>query len=55
MMLHVDTSMHPKYITYSQNGIPVLYVRLSKALYRILRADLLFYMKLSSDLEDMGL
>ena len=32
----------------------MLYVRLSKALYGILRAALLFYKRLRKDLEDMG-
>ena len=31
-----------------------MYVRLSKALYGILRAALLFYKRLRKDLEDMG-
>ena len=33
----------------------MLYVRLSKALYGMLRADLLFYNRLRSDLENMGI
>ena len=44
-----------KYVTYSPNGIAMLYVRLSKALYGMLRAALLFYKRLRSDLENMGL
>ena len=32
----------------------MLYVRLSKALYGILRAALMFYKRLRSDLEDRG-
>ena len=32
----------------------MLYVRLSKALYGMLRASLLFYKRLRSDLENMG-
>ena len=32
----------------------MLYVRLSKALYGMLRAALLFYKRLRSDLENMG-
>ena len=32
----------------------MLYVRLSKALYGMLRAALLFYKRLRSNLEDMG-
>ena len=32
----------------------MLYVRLLKALYRMLRATLLFYKRLRKDLENMG-
>ena len=33
MMVRIDPSLHRKYITCSANGVPILYVRLSKALY----------------------
>ena len=46
--------MYRKYVTYSSNGQAMLYVRLSKALYGMLRAALLFYKRLRSDLENMG-
>ena len=42
-----------EYITYSSNGVPVLYVRLPKAIYGMLRAALLFYKRLQSTPEDM--
>ena len=54
MMVQVDPSMYRKYVTYSPNGQAMLYVRLSKALYGMLRAALLFYKRLRSDLENMG-
>ena len=46
--------MYQEYATYSANGVPMLYVRLSKALYGMLRAALLFYKRLRSTLENMG-
>ena len=46
--------MYPKYVTYSPNGQSILYVRLSKALYGMLRAALLFYNRLRSYLENIG-
>ena len=46
--------MHRKYVTYSNNGVPMLYVRLSKAIYGMLRAALLLYKRLRSDLDDRG-
>ena len=54
MMVQVDPAMYRKYVTYSPNGQAMLYVRLSKTLYGMLRAALLFYKKLRSDLENMG-
>ena len=43
-----------KYVTTGPNGEPILYVRLLKALYRLLRLALLFYKKLRGNLENMG-
>ena len=54
MMVQVDPAMYRKYVTYSPNGQAMLYVRLSKSLYGMLRAALLFYKRLRSDLENMG-
>ena len=54
MMARIDPSMYRKYIMYSKNGLPMMYVRLSKALYGMLMAALLFYKHLRSDLEDRG-
>ena len=55
MVVQVDPVMYRKYVTYSPKGHAILYVRLSKALYGMLRAALLFYKRLRSDLENMGL
>ena len=54
MMVAVDPELYRKYVTYTSKGVPMLYVRLSKALYGMLRAALLFYKRLRSDLENMG-
>ena len=54
MMVRLDPSVYREYVTYSAKGVPMLYVRLSKALYGMLRAALLFYKRLRSELEDMG-
>ena len=55
MMVQVNPAMYRKYVTYSPNGqAMILYVRLSKALYGMLRAALLFYKRLRSDLDNMG-
>ena len=54
MMVKIDPSLYRKYVTFSPKGVPMLYVRLSKALYRMLRVALVFYRRLKSNLEDMG-
>ena len=52
MMVRIDPSMYRKYVMYSKNGVPILYVRLSKALYGMLRSFLLIYKRIRSDLEE---
>ena len=54
MMVMMNPGMYRKYVTYSANGTPLLYVLLNKALYGLLRSALLFYEKLVKDLEDNG-
>ena len=54
MMVQVDPIMYRKYVTYSPNGKAMLSVRLSTSLYGMLRAALLFYKRLRSDLDHMG-
>ena len=54
LMVHIDPQMYRQYITTSSKGEPMLYVRLSKALYGLLQSVLLFYRKLRTELEDFG-
>ena len=54
MMVRIYPAQYREYVTYSINGVPMLYARLLKALYGMLRAVLLFYKRLRSTLEDMG-
>ena len=49
LMVRVNPTLYRSYIIYSKKGVPMLYVRLSKALYGILRAALLFYKRLIKD------
>ena len=42
MMVSIDPSLYCNYVTYSAKGIPMMYVRLYKALHGVLRAALLF-------------
>ncbi len=46
MMVHIAPQMYREYITVDRKGMPVFYVKLQKALYRLMRASLLFYRKL---------
>ena len=56
LMVQIDPNIYRKYIITSSKGEPMLYVRLSKALYLygLLQSALLFYRKLRSELEDHG-
>ena len=54
LMVKVNTSLYRKYVSEGKNGEPILYVRLLKALYGQLKAALVFYKKLSGELEQAG-
>ena len=54
MMVAVDPELYRKYVIYTSKGVPMLFVRLSKALYGMLRAVLLFYKRLRSDVDNIG-
>ena len=51
LLVQLEPTMYRKYVTVGSNGEPILYVRLLKALYGLLRSALLFYKKLRGDLE----
>ena len=50
-MVQVAPNLNSKYITVDRKNTPILYVKMHKALYGLLRSALLFYRKLVSDLE----
>ena len=54
LLVQLEPTMYRKYVTTGPNREPILYVRLMKALYGLLRSALLFYKKLRADLEKMG-
>ena len=54
MMARVEPKLYRQYITTNSKGKPVLYVKMYKALYGLLRSALLFYKKLVADLEAYG-
>ena len=52
MTEHIAPEIYHKYITVDRKRSPVLYLRLQKALYGLMRASLLFYRKLRKELEE---
>ena len=54
LLVQVDPSSYRKYVITNSKGEPMLYVKLAKALYGLLKSALLFYKKLRGELEDMG-
>ena len=55
LIVKVDPSLYSKYVIPSKQGLPMLYVKLTKALYGMLISAMLFYKKLRENLEGKGL
>ena len=51
MMMQIAPQIYRKYVTVDKKGKPILYVKLHKALYSLMRASLLFYRKVQKELE----
>ena len=54
MMTKIAPQVYRKYVTADRKGTPILYMKLQKALYGLMRASLLFYRKLRKELEHYG-
>ncbi len=54
MMIQIAPQTYQKYVLLDRKGTPILYVKLWKALYGLMRASLLFYRKLQKELEQYG-
>ena len=54
MMIQIAPEVYRKYMTVDRKGTPILYVKLQKALYRLMRVSLLFYRKLRKEFEQYG-
>ena len=54
MMVHIAPQIYRPYVNMDRKGTPILYVRLKKAQYGLLRSSLLFYIKLRGELEAYG-
>ena len=54
LLFKVDTKLYQKYLITSNQGVPMIYVKLTKALYGMLLSAMLFYKNLRSHLEEIG-
>ena len=54
LMVKVEPELYRKYVIYDSKGRMILYVKMQKALYGMLKSVLLFYKKLVGDLEGAG-
>ena len=54
LMVKVAPNLYRKYISVDAKGSAILYVKMQKAIYGLLRSALHFYKKLVSDLESTG-
>ena len=54
LLVKVNPKLYIKYVITSKQGVSMLYVKLTKALYGILRSAMLFYKKLRIHLEEIG-
>jgi hypothetical protein len=53
-MVQVAPNLYRKYISGDRKGVAILYVKMQKAIYGLLRSALLFYKKLVANLESVG-
>ena len=54
LMVQVDPELYGPYVRKSKKGESILYVKMLKAMYGLLRSALLFYLKLVDDLKAYG-
>ena len=54
LMVQVTPTLYRKYISVDRKGTAILYVKMQKAMYGLLRSALLFYRKLVGELESAG-
>ena len=54
LMVQVEPELYGPYLTKTSRGESILYVKMFKAMYGLLRSAFLFYLKLVKDLTDFG-
>ena len=53
-MVQVAPNLYRKYISVDRKGTTILYLKMQKTIYGLLRSALLFYKKLVANLESIG-
>ena len=53
-MVMVEPKLYHKFVTYDRKGVAILYVKMNKTLYVLLKSDLLFYKYLVEDIGAYG-
>jgi hypothetical protein len=54
LIVQVTSNLYRKYISVDRKGTAILYVKMQRVMYGLLRSALLFYKKLVADLESVG-
>ena len=54
LMVMVDPVLYKDFITYDSKGRTLMYVRMNKALYGMLKSALQFYLNFRSDIKAYG-
>jgi hypothetical protein len=52
LMVQVDPQLYQKFVIHDKNNQALLYVKISKAIYGLLKSALLFYRKFVKDLKN---
>jgi hypothetical protein len=55
MMVQIVPEVYRRYVAADRKGTPILYAKLQKALYGLMRASLLFYRKLRKEFKRYGM
>ena len=54
LMVMVEPKLYNTFVTYDSKGVALLYIKMNKAMYGLLKSDLFFYKKLVEDIEAYG-
>ncbi len=54
LMVQLDPKLYKTYVITRSRGEPMIYMKMNKALYGLLKSALLFYKKMVTELEGLG-